>query len=74
MLLGDIEANGNLNANIIHLIAPRIKCKVAAQVQKSKYTALQMTADYRGDAYTASLTVANPDILNGFGNYFYLFS
>ncbi|KAF7991352.1 hypothetical protein HCN44_002914 [Aphidius gifuensis] len=67
VMLGDIDPNGNLNANIIHQLAPRLKCKMAAQVQKSKYTALQMTADYRGDSYTGSLTIANPDVLNGFG-------
>lgn len=67
VLLGDIESNGNMTANILHQFTPRIKCKMAAQVQKSKYTALQMTADYRGDSFTGSLTVANPDVLNGFG-------
>ncbi|XP_057331046.1 mitochondrial import receptor subunit TOM40 homolog 1-like [Microplitis mediator] len=67
VLLGDIESSGNLNANILHQFHPRIRTKVATQVQRSKFTAVQMTSDYRGDAFTASLTVANPDILNGSG-------
>ncbi|KAK0096885.1 hypothetical protein PV326_003992 [Microctonus aethiopoides] len=67
VLLGDIESTGNMNANIIHQFGHRIKTKAAAQVQRSKFTAVQLTSDYRGDAFTASLTVANPDIINGAG-------
>ncbi|XP_034939695.1 mitochondrial import receptor subunit TOM40 homolog 1-like [Chelonus insularis] len=67
VLLGDIESSGNLNANIVHQFHPRLKAKMATQVQRSKFTAVQMTSDYRGDTFTASLTVANPDIINGSG-------
>ncbi|XP_015587200.1 mitochondrial import receptor subunit TOM40 homolog 1 [Cephus cinctus] len=67
ILLGDIDPNGNLNANVIHQFGSRIRGKLATQVQRSKYTAVQMTSDYRGDAYTASLTLGNPDILNNSG-------
>lgn len=64
VLLGDIDPSGNLNANILHQLGSRLKGKLAAQVQRSKFTAVQMTADYRGDAYTCSVTLGNPDILN----------
>ncbi|EFN71901.1 Mitochondrial import receptor subunit TOM40-like protein [Camponotus floridanus] len=64
VLLGDIDPSGNLNANILHQLGSRLKGKLAAQVQRNKFTAIQMTADYRGDAYTCSLTLGNPDILN----------
>ncbi|KAI4494590.1 PREDICTED: mitochondrial import receptor subunit TOM40 homolog 1 [Polistes canadensis] len=67
VLFGDIDPTGNLNANIIHQLGQRLRAKVAVQVQRSKFTAVQMTNDYRGDAYTASLTLGNPDILNGSG-------
>ncbi|CAL7942815.1 unnamed protein product [Xylocopa violacea] len=67
VLLGDIDPSGNLNANIIHQFGQRLRGKLATQVQKSKFTAVQMTTDYRGDAYTASLTLGNPDILNDSG-------
>jgi len=62
--LGDIDPSGNLNANILHQFGSRLKGKLATQVQRNKFTAVQMTADYRGDAYTCSLTLGNPDILN----------
>jgi len=67
VLLGDIDPSGNLNANILHQFGSRLKGKFAAQVQRNKFTAVQMTADYRGDAYTGSLTIGNPDFLNGSG-------
>ena len=67
VLLGDIDPRGNLNTNIIHQFGQRLRGKLATQVQKSKFAAVQMTTDYRGDAYTVSLTLGNPDILNGSG-------
>lgn len=38
-----------------------------SQIQDSKLTAAQLTTDYRGDDYTASLTVGNPNIFNNSG-------
>ncbi|XP_076282134.1 mitochondrial import receptor subunit TOM40 homolog 1 [Lasioglossum baleicum] len=67
VLLGDIDPSGNLNANVIHQFGQRLRGKLATQVQKNKFTAVQMTTDYRGAAYTASLTVANPDIVDASG-------
>lgn len=67
VLLGDIDPSGNLNANVIHQFTPRIRCKFASQIQDSKLTAAQLTTDYRGDDYTASLTVGNPNIFNNSG-------
>lgn len=67
ILLGDVDPSGNLNATIIHQIQPKVKGKFVAQVQSSKFTAAQMSLDYRGDDFTATATVANPDIINGSG-------
>lgn len=67
VLFGDIDPAGNLNANMIHQFGQRLRAKVAAQVLRSKFTAVQMTTDYRGDAYTASLILGNLDILTGSG-------
>ncbi|XP_068146415.1 mitochondrial import receptor subunit TOM40 homolog 2 [Drosophila tropicalis] len=67
VLLGDIDASGNLNANIIHQITSRLRCKFAAQFQDSRLIATQCTNDYRGDNYTASLTLGNPGLLSGSG-------
>ncbi|GIX78813.1 mitochondrial import receptor subunit TOM40 homolog 1 [Caerostris extrusa] len=66
ILLGDIDPSGNMNANIIHQYK-NTKYKFAAQVQDSKFVASQLTTDYKGSDYTASMTLANTDILNGSG-------
>lgn len=68
VLVGDIDPTGNLNANIIHQFTERIRGKLATQVQRSKFSAVQMTADYRGDTYSLSLTLGNPDVLSNSGN------
>lgn len=66
VLLGDIDPSGNLNANIIHQIR-NVRCKFATQVQGNKFLAAQLTSDYRGKDFTASLTLGNPDIVNESG-------
>ncbi|XP_014479777.1 PREDICTED: mitochondrial import receptor subunit TOM40 homolog 1 [Dinoponera quadriceps] len=67
VLLGDIDPSGNLNASILHQFGSRLKTKFAAQVQRNKYTAVQLTSDYRGDNFTFSATLGNPDIINNSG-------
>lgn len=67
VMLGDIDPSGNLNANIIHQFHPRIRCKFASQIQDSKVTAAQLTTDYKGNDFTASLTMGNINIFNNSG-------
>lgn len=71
VLLGDIDPSGNLNANVIHQLGARTRTKFAAQVQNSVFTAVQLTTDYKGDDYTASITLGNPDLVNESGKVFY---
>ncbi|KAJ8686155.1 hypothetical protein QAD02_021949 [Eretmocerus hayati] len=67
VLIGDIDPSGNLNANIIHQFNKKIRGKLATQVQRNKFTAVQISTDYRGESYSLSLTVGNPDIINNSG-------
>lgn len=67
VILGDIDPSGNLNANLIHQFHPRVRCKFASQIQDSKLTAAQLSTDYRGDDFTATLTVGNPNLINNSG-------
>lgn len=67
LLLADMDPSGNLNANIIHALSPRIRVKCLAQIQQSKWQSAQITTDYKGDLYTASMTLGNPDLINGTG-------
>ena len=38
-----------------------------AQIAESKWKSLQLTTDYKGEDFTASLTMGNPDFLGGTG-------
>jgi mitochondrial import receptor subunit TOM40 len=65
IMIGDMDPSGNLNANIIHQFSKNLRCKFVSQIQNSKWLATQITSDYRGQDFTAALTVGNPDIVNG---------
>jgi len=67
ILIGDIDASGNLQANIIHAPSDNIRCKMMAVIQESKWQQLQLTSDYKGSDFTASMTLGNPDFLSGTG-------
>jgi len=67
ILIGDIDMSGNLQANIIHAPTEKLRCKMTAMIQQSKWQAAQFTGDYKGSDYTASLTLGNPDLINGTG-------
>ncbi|GAB6028102.1 hypothetical protein CHUAL_002322 [Chamberlinius hualienensis] len=67
VLLGDIDPSGNINANIIHQFSPSTRSKFVAQIQNSKFMAAQISSDYRFKDATASVTLGNPDIVNGSG-------
>ncbi|XP_060662977.1 LOW QUALITY PROTEIN: mitochondrial import receptor subunit TOM40 homolog 1 [Drosophila nasuta] len=67
VLLGDIDPSGNLNANVIHQFSSRLRCKFASQIQESKVMATQLSTDYRGNDFTASITLGNPSIFTNSG-------
>ncbi|KAK3083044.1 hypothetical protein FSP39_012496 [Pinctada imbricata] len=67
VILGDVDPSGNLNANIIHAFTERIRSKLVTQFQDSKCSAYQLTTDYKGNDFTASVTLGNNDILNHSG-------
>nr|XP_055066034.1 mitochondrial import receptor subunit TOM40 homolog [Misgurnus anguillicaudatus] len=67
VLVGDIDNTGSVNAQIIHQLTGRIRSKVAMQTQQHKFVNWQCDAEYRGDDFTASVTLGNPDILVGSG-------
>lgn len=67
VVLGDIDPSGNMNANIIHQFSPHVRCKFGSQIQDNKISAAQLTTDYKGSDFTASLTLANTDLINESG-------
>ncbi|XP_077985069.1 mitochondrial import receptor subunit TOM40 homolog [Glandiceps talaboti] len=67
VMLGDIDNNGNLQAQFIHQLTERIRTKALIQTQKNVVSVAQLDCEYKGPSYTATVTTANPDILNESG-------
>lgn len=67
IMASEIDCDGQLNANFIHLISPRIKARAMASFSKTSCSGSQLTFDYKGDDYTSSLTLANIDLVKNSG-------
>ncbi|XP_026156952.1 mitochondrial import receptor subunit TOM40B [Mastacembelus armatus] len=67
VMVGDMDNSGSLNAQIIHQITNRIRSKVAFQTQQQKFVNWQGDAEFRGEDFTATITLGNPDVLAGSG-------
>ncbi|XP_060679483.1 mitochondrial import receptor subunit TOM40B-like isoform X2 [Hemiscyllium ocellatum] len=64
LLVGEMDSSGSLNAQCVLLLAERIRAKAAFQTQQDKFLTWQFDSEYRGDNFTASVTLGNPDIIN----------
>ncbi|XP_061597227.1 mitochondrial import receptor subunit TOM40 homolog [Cololabis saira] len=67
VMVGDMDNSGSLNAQIIHQISGRIRSKLAFQTQQQKFVNWQGDAEFRGEDFTATVTLGNPDVLVGSG-------
>jgi mitochondrial import receptor subunit TOM40 len=67
ILLGDIDMSGNLQAHYLDAPSQNTRCKMIAQIQQGKWQGCQLSGDYKGSDFTGSLTLANPDLINGTG-------
>ncbi|KAM9252050.1 mitochondrial import receptor subunit TOM40B isoform 1-T1 [Cariama cristata] len=63
-LVGDMDNSGSLNAQVLHLVAERIRTKAVFQTHQAKFVTWQFDGEYRGDDCTATLTLGNPDLLS----------
>ncbi|CAH2327204.1 mitochondrial import receptor subunit TOM40B isoform X1 [Pelobates cultripes] len=63
-IVGDLDSSGSLNAQVLCLLAERIRSKAVFQTYHSKFLTWQFDGEYRGDDCTVSMTLGNPDILN----------
>ncbi|KTG41611.1 hypothetical protein cypCar_00000739 [Cyprinus carpio] len=68
VMVGDMDNTGSLNAQVIHQLTSHIRSKVAIQTQQHKFVNWQCDAEYRGDDFTAAVTLGNPDVLVGSGS------
>ncbi|XP_029976500.1 mitochondrial import receptor subunit TOM40B [Salarias fasciatus] len=67
VMVGDMDNSGSLNAQVIHQLSGRIRSKLAFQTQQHKFVNWQGDAEFRGEDFTATVTVGNPDVLVGSG-------
>ncbi|KAM7384615.1 hypothetical protein PAMA_011801 [Pampus argenteus] len=67
VMVGDMDNSGSLNAQIIHQINSRVRSKLAFQTQQQKFVNWQGDAEFRGEDFTATVTLGNPDVLVGSG-------
>lgn len=67
VMVGDMDNTGSLNAQIIHQVSSSIRSKLAFQTQQNKFVNWQGDAEYRGEDFTATVTLGNPDVLVGSG-------
>uniref|UniRef100_A0A3B1J0H9 Translocase of outer mitochondrial membrane 40 homolog (yeast) n=1 Tax=Astyanax mexicanus TaxID=7994 RepID=A0A3B1J0H9_ASTMX len=68
VIVGDMDNTGSLNAQIIHQLTTHVRSKVAMQTQQHKFVNWQCDAEYRGEDFTAAVTLGNPDVLVGSGS------
>ncbi|XP_049607656.1 mitochondrial import receptor subunit TOM40B [Syngnathus scovelli] len=67
VMVGDMDNLGSLNAQIIHQISNSVRSKMAFQTQQHKFVNWQGDAEFRGKDFTATITLGNPDVINGSG-------
>lgn len=67
VMASEMQADGQLNANLIHLFTPRVKGKVVASFARNQCTGSQASLDYKGDNFTSTLTAANIDLIKNSG-------
>ncbi|KAI5087275.1 mitochondrial import receptor subunit TOM40-like, partial [Silurus meridionalis] len=67
VLVGDLDNTGSLNAQIIHQINGRMRSKLAFQTQQQKFVNWQGDAEFKGEDFTATVTLGNPDMVVGSG-------
>ncbi|XP_067837772.1 mitochondrial import receptor subunit TOM40B-like, partial [Heptranchias perlo] len=64
LLFGEMDSMGSLNAHCVVLVADRIRAKAAFQTQQENFLTWQFDSEYRGDSFTATFTLGNPDVIN----------
>ncbi|XP_057584725.1 mitochondrial import receptor subunit TOM40B isoform X3 [Hippopotamus amphibius kiboko] len=62
-VVGDMDSSGSLNAQVLLLLAERLRAKAVFQTQQARFLTWQFDGEYRGDDYTATLTLGNPDLI-----------
>lgn len=65
VLMGEVQPNGQLQAQIVNQISPLCRVRYLAQIQKCKMAGQQVAAELRSKKWQAGLTFINPDLNRG---------
>nr|CDS26940.1 mitochondrial import receptor subunit tom40 [Hymenolepis microstoma] len=65
VLMGELQPNGQMQAQIVNQVAPNCRLRYVAQIQKFVMTNQQIAAEFRNDKWQAGLTLINPDLNRG---------
>lgn len=67
VMASEIQCDGQMNANFLHLINPRVKARLVGSFARNQCTGTQASLDYKGDNFTTTLTAANIDLIKNSG-------
>ncbi|EDW06033.1 mitochondrial import receptor subunit TOM40 homolog 1 [Drosophila mojavensis] len=67
MLISEVDARGNVTANLMHFIAPRWRAKLSATVLDSMMHNSRLFLDYFGEDYSCTCVLSNIDVMQRMG-------
>ncbi|CAL8101430.1 unnamed protein product [Calicophoron daubneyi] len=65
VFMGELQPNGNIQAQIIHRFSDLLNVRYIAQAQPSRMMGQQLATELRGSKWQSAFTVINPDISRG---------
>ncbi|KAF5394200.1 Translocase of outer mitochondrial membrane 40 [Paragonimus heterotremus] len=65
VLMGELQPNGNVQAQIIHRLSPLIHVRYVAHAQRNRMVGQQFATEFRGEKWQSAFTLINPDLNRG---------
>ncbi|VDP70540.1 unnamed protein product, partial [Echinostoma caproni] len=65
VLMGELQPNGNIQAQIIHRLSPMVHMRYIAQAQRNRMAGQQFATEWKGTEWQTALTLINPDVTRG---------
>ncbi|XP_023160599.2 mitochondrial import receptor subunit TOM40 homolog 1-like [Drosophila hydei] len=67
LLIGEMDARGNITANLMHFITPCWRTKLTATILDSVVQNSRLFIDYFGEDYTCTCVLSNIDVMQSMG-------
>ncbi|KAL3316763.1 Mitochondrial import receptor subunit TOM40B [Cichlidogyrus casuarinus] len=62
VLIGEVQPNGDLQAQVIHCFSKNLRMRYLAQIQGNKMLGQQFATDFKKNRWQIGVTVINPDV------------